>query len=290
MAVRIITDSSCDLPQEYAAQHGFTIIPLKVRFGEEEYLDGMSITPEEFFTRLEKKDVLPKTSQLTPYDYQQCFDAAVQGGDSVVYISISSGVSGSWENACLVAAEYPGRVFVVDGRQFCISLGVLVEEAVRLRDAGKTAEEIAAALERIKGRVHVLAVFETLEYLKLGGRLSSAAAWIGGVLSIRPVITIDEGIVKVLGKARSLKSGSAAILKTIQQMGGIDWSLPVRLGYTGTGTEQLKGFIEHLEKSLGDRIADLPVSRVGAIIGTYTGPGAVAIAFFHNAPESAETP
>ncbi len=282
MAVRIITDSSCDLPREYAAQRGITVIPLKVRFGEEEFLDGVTITHDEFFTRLEKKDIVPKTSQITPYDYQQYFEEAVRNGDSAVCLTISSGVSGSWENACLVASDYPDQVFVVDAQQFCISMGILAEAAAHLRDEGRSAAEIAAALEQLKKRSHVLAVFDTLEYLKLGGRLSSAAAWIGGVLSIKPLITIEDGIVKVLGKARSMKSGTAAILKTIEQYGGIDWSLPVRLGYTGTGTEQLKAFAEQLEKSLGTKISGLPVSKVGAVIGTYTGPGAVAIAFFHN--------
>ena len=180
MAVRIITDSACDLSQEYASSRGITVIPLKVRFGDEEYLDGVTISPDAFYERLEKKDVVPKTSQITPYDYSGYFEETVRAGDSAVYIAMSAGVSGSWANACLSAAEYPGKIFVVDSRQFCISEGILAEEAARLRDQGKSAEEIASELEHLKDRVHVLSIFDTLEYLKLGGRLSSAAAWVQG--------------------------------------------------------------------------------------------------------------
>ena len=281
MAVRIITDSACDLSQEYASSRGITVIPLKVRFGDEEFLDGVTITPDAFYERLEKKDVVPKTSQITPYDYSGYFEETVRAGDTAVYIAMSAGVSGSWANACLSAAEYPGKIFVVDSRQFCISEGILAEEAARLRDQGKSAEEIASELERLKDRVHVLSIFDTLEYLKLGGRLSSAAAWVGGILSIKPVITIEEGIVKVMGKVRSIKSGSATLLKTIDKVGGIDWTRPVRLAYTGINPERLKSFIESTKSSYGEKFAEIAISRVGAVIGTYAGPGAYAVAFFH---------
>ena len=280
MSVRIITDSACDLPQEYAAERGIIIIPLKVRFGEQEFLDGVTITPEQFYERLEKKEILPKTSQITPYDYQQYFEDAVRSGDTAVYISMSAGVSGSFENACLTAGDYPGKIFVVDSRQFCISQGILAEQAATLRDEGKSAADIAAALESLKEKAHVLSVFDTLEYLKLGGRLSSAAAFIGGVLSIKPLITIEKGVVHVLGQARSLKSGNAAIMKAIEKCGGIDWSLPVRFGYTGVSPERLQHFIESACSTYGEKIKEIAVSKVGAVIGTYAGPGAVAIAFF----------
>ena len=145
MAVRILTDSASDLSQEYAKKHGIEVIPLRVRFGETEYLDGVTITPEDFFRELEKK-VLPKTSQITPYQYDELFRAAADAGDEVVCICMSSGVSGTWQNACMAAEEYEGKVFVIDSKQFCISEGILALEAARMRDEGMSAREIAEKL------------------------------------------------------------------------------------------------------------------------------------------------
>ena len=279
MAVRIITDSAGDLSQEYANSLGIQVLPLRVRFGDEEFLDGVTIMPPEFFRRLEEK-VLPKTSQITPYEYGEIFREAVEAGDTVVYICMSSGVSGCWQSACVAAQEFEDRVFVVDSRQFCISEGILAVEAAKMRDEGKSAEEIAAALEKSKGHSHVMAVFETMEYLRLGGRMTAAAAWVSGVLSIKPVLTIDEGVVQVLAKARGMRNGNVVMRKMIEKVGGIDWSRPVMLGYTGREDRRLREFIEDSISAYGEKIKSLPIAKVGACIGTYAGPGAIAIAFF----------
>ena len=279
MGVRIITDSACDLSQEYAASLGVTVIPLKVRFGEEEFEDGVTITPEEFFRRLEEK-VLPKTSQITPWQYEELFRAAVDAGDDVVCIVMSSGVSGTWQNACMAAEEYEGKVFVIDSKQFCISEGILALEAARMRDEGMSAADIARTLEEEKKHAHVMSVFETLEYLRLGGRMTAAAAWVGGVLNIKPMLTIDEGVVHVLAKVRGMKNGNSMIRKMTEKVGGIDWSRPVLLGYTGLSDLRLMEFIEDSVQSYGEKIRNLPIMKVGACIGTYAGPGAIAIAFF----------
>ena len=281
MAVRIITDSACDLSQEYASSRGITVIPLKVRFGDEEFLDGVTISPDTFYERLEKKDMVPKNSQITPYDYSGYFEETVRAGDSAVYIAMSAGVSGSWANACLSAAEYPGKIFVVDSRQFCISEGILAEEAARLRDQGKSAEEIASELEQLKDRVHVLSIFDTLEYLKLGGRLSSAAAWVGGMLSIKPVITIRKGVVEVIGKARGSKKANNMLVEFIEQVGGVDYDMPYCLGYTGFSEEVLIKYVDDNAARYKEAIKDIPIVPVGATVGTYAGPGAVALAFFN---------
>ena len=279
MAVRILTDSASDLSQEYAKKHGIEVIPLRVRFGETEYLDGVTITPEDFFRELEKK-VLPKTSQITPYQYDELFRAAADAGDEVVCICMSSGVSGTWQNACMAAEEYEGKVFVIDSKQFCISEGILALEAARMRDEGMNAREIAEKLEEDKGHAHVMSVFETLEYLRLGGRMTAAAAWVGGVLNLKPVLTIDEGVVHVLAKARGMKNGNMLMRKLSEKVGGIDWNRPVLLGYTGVSDSRRREYIEDCIASYGEKIKNLPIAKVGACIGTYAGPGAIAIAFF----------
>ena len=191
MAVRIITDSASDIRQSQAEEWGIKVIPLKVRFGEEEYLDGVTMKPREFYSRLVETDEVPKTSQITPYVYGKTFEEAVKAGDEVLCFCLSSGVSGSVQSAQLAAQEYPGKVFVIDTKQFCISEYIIVERAVQLRDAGMPAEEIAKTVSEEQKDAHVIAVFDTLEYLKLGGRLSAAAAAVGSILRLKPVLTIE---------------------------------------------------------------------------------------------------
>ncbi|MCR4762828.1 MAG: DegV family protein [Lachnospiraceae bacterium] len=280
MGVRIIADSSSDISQETAAKWGIRIIPLKVRFGEEEYEDGVTITNREFYEKLIETDCIPKTSQITPFQYGEVFSEAIKDGDEAVCFTISSGVSGCIQSAQLAAAECGGRVHVVDSRQFCISFYILVEYAVRLRDEGRSAAEIAEEIERVRDSATVLSVFDTLEYLKLGGRLSSAAAFAGSVLAIKPVITITDGKVNVIGKARGSKNGNNMLIQQVEKLGGIDFSMPICLGYTGLSDELLQKYIRDSRSLYEGQTDHLPIVTVGATIGTYAGPGAIAFAFF----------
>ena len=208
MSVRIITDSASDISQEWAKDWNITVLPLKVRFGEEEFLDGVTLSNREFYERLIETDEIPKTSQITPFEYSSNFEKAVKAGDQVVCFCLSSGVSGSFQSACVAAQEFEGDVFVVDTQQFCISEAIIVERAVQMRDQGMSAAQIYTAIEEEKKDAHVLAIFNTLEYLKLGGRISAAAAFAGGLLSLKPVLTIEDGVVKILGKARGSRNGN----------------------------------------------------------------------------------
>ena len=140
MSIRIITDSASDISQETAGKWGITVLPLTVRFGEEEYLDGVTLPPHAFYEKLAETDTIPKTSQITPYVYGKTFEEAVKAGDEVLCFCLSSGVSGSVQSAQLAAQEYPGKVFVIDTKQFCISEYIIVERAVQLRDAGDPVE------------------------------------------------------------------------------------------------------------------------------------------------------
>ncbi|MBO4310890.1 MAG: DegV family protein [Lachnospiraceae bacterium] len=280
MGVRIIADSSSDVSQDTAKEWGITIIPLKIRFGDEEFLDGKTITNKRFYERLIESDELPKTSQISPADYEEYFFEAVETGDEVVCLTISSGVSGCVQSATIAANEYPGKVYIVDSRQFCISYYILVEYAVRLRDEGKSAKEIADEIERVRDKATVLSVFDTLEYLKAGGRLSSTAAFVGELLSIKPVITINDGIVNVIGKARGSKKGNNILISKVKELGGIDYSMPLCVGYTGLSDELLQKYLEDSRDLYDGDISEIKKISVGATIGTYAGPGAIAVAFF----------
>ena len=285
MSVRIITDSASDISQELAKELNITVLPLKVRFGEEEFLDGVTLSNRQFYERLIETDEIPKTSQITPFEYRSNFEKAVKAGDQVVCFTLSSGVSGSYQSACVAAQEFEGDVFVVDTQQFCISEAIIVERAVQMRDMGMSAAEIFAAIEAEKKDAHVLAIFNTLEYLKLGGRISAAAAFAGGLLSLKPVLTIEDGVVKILGKARGSRNGNNMLTEFAEKLGGIDFERPFCFGYTGFSDETLKKYIHDSARLYEDKIDvndpdKFRIHKVGATIGTYAGPGAIAVAFF----------
>ena len=285
MSVRIITDSASDISQELAKELNITVLPLKVRFGEEEFLDGVTLSNRQFYERLIETDEIPKTSQITPFEYRNHFEKAVKAGEQVVCFTLSSGVSGSYQSACVAAQEFEGDVFVVDTQQFCISEAIIVERAVQMRDSGMDAAAVFEAIEVEKKDAHVLAIFNTLEYLKLGGRISAAAAFAGGLLSLKPVLTIEDGVVKILGKARGSRNGNNMLTEFAEKLGGIDFERPFCFGYTGFSDETLKKYIHDSARLYEDKIDvndpdKFRIHKVGATIGTYAGPGAIAVAFF----------
>ena len=262
MSVRIITDSASDISQEWAKDWSITVLPLKVRFGEEEFLDGVTLSNREFYERLIETDEIPKTSQITPFEYSSHFEKAVKAGEQVVCFCLSSGVSGSFQSACVAAQEFEGDVFVVDTQQFCISEAIIVERAVQMRDQGMSAAQIYTAIEEEKKDAHVLAIFNTLEYLKLGGRISAAAAFAGGLLSLKPVLTIEDGVVKILGKARvkilgkarGSRNGNNMLTEFAEKLGGIDFERPFCFGYTGFSDETLKKYIHDSARLYADKL------------------------------------
>ena len=279
MAVTIMTDSASDISQEVAKKWGIVVLPLLVRFGEDEYLDGVTLSPYQFYEKLIETDEIPKTSQITPFDFGEAFRKEVEAGNDVVMFTLSSGVSGSYQSACIAAEDYPGKVFVIDSKQFCVSEYIIVERAVELRDAGKSAAEIATIMEEEKKEAHVIAIFDTLEYLKLGGRISSAAAFAGTMLNLKPVLTIEEGVVKILGKARGSRNGNNMLTEWANKL-GIDYDRPVCFAYSGFDDTMLQKYIHDQKDLYEGHLQELQIAEVGATIGTYAGPGAIAVAFF----------
>jgi len=278
MKVRIIVDSTADTTREVAER--LTVVPLTICFGEQEYAQGKDITNLEFYERLVESDVLPTTSQATPYAFEHVFREAVEAGESVVAITLSAGLSGTYQSAVVAAAEFPGKVFVVDSGTVSIGAGILVEYALRLLDEGLSAAEIAAKLEEQKKRVRVLAMLDTLEYLKKGGRISKTVAFAGELLAIKPVLGLDGGEIKILGKARGSKQANNLLVKEIQDVGGVDFSCPLLLGYTGLSDVLLQKYIRDSASLWDENREQLPYTLIGSVVGTHAGPGAVAVAFF----------
>lgn len=280
MSVHIITDSASDITQEEAKALGIQVIPLRTAFGSKEYLDGVTIDNHRFFQLLIESDELPTTSQLTPYQYEEPFQAALDAGNEVLCITLSSKLSGCYQSAMMAAEPFGARVTLVDSKNVCIGQRVLVEQAVRYRDQGKTAREIRELLDQEKAQIRLIALLDTLEYLKKGGRISSAAALAGSLLSIKPVIAVENGEVVILGKARGSKKGNNMLMELVQKCGGIDFDRPYCLAYSGLTDALLRKYVEDSEALYEGRAEHLPVSTIGSTIGTHVGPGAIAAAFF----------
>ena len=291
MSIRIITDSGSDILPDQAAKWDIEVIALTVRFGDEEFYDGETISREEFYNRLIESDTLPKTSQIAPGRYESAFRKALDNGDDVVCLVLSGDISGSWQSACIaredIAEQDPEaarRIRIIDTKQFCGSQYIQVNYAVQLRDRGLSADDIAAEIEATKDRARVIALFDTLEYLKMGGRISPLVAAAGGLLSIKPVVTVENGVVEVIGKARGSRNGNNMLIEYINKK-GVDWSKPIVLCYTGLSRVKLDKYIADSAAIYQDHISigDIPISHVGATIGTYTGPGAIACAYYQAA-------
>ena len=278
MAVRIITDSGIDLPGELDPR--LTVIPLGITFGTTTYADGVDLANDRFYEMLIESDELPKTSQATPFVYQEVFEQVRAAGEEAVVITLSSKLSGTYQSAVTAAADFP-EVHVVDGKNVTIGQSLLVLYALSLVDEGLGAAEIAEKVEAVADRVCLLALLDTLEYLKRGGRIPKSVGTIGELLSIKPVVGVEDGEVVMLGKARGSKNGRNQLHEQVEKH-GIDFGMPVLLGYTGLSQKLLKKYLDDNRAIWEGKVAeeDLPITSVGATIGTHVGPGAIALAFF----------
>ena len=279
MKTRIIVDSTADLMPEYKER--VHIVPLTVHFGDEEYIDGVTIDHKTFYEKLIESDVLPSTSQATPDAFMQEFEKAKEAGEAVVVITISSKLSGTYQSAMIAATEYD-NVFVVDSGTAAMGSGILTELALKLVDEGLDAKSIAARLEEEKQKIVIVALVDTLEYLKKGGRVSKTVAFAGTVLNIKPVLSVIDGEINMLGKARGSKMGNNLLVQEIEKAGGVDFSKPVLLGYTGISDALLLKYIEDSRHIWDGNLDKVRYTTIGSVIGTHAGPGAVAVAFFKN--------
>lgn len=277
MKVHLIVDSTADVSEAIRAR--LTVVPLTVRFGSEEYVDGVTISKQEFYEKLIESDVLPSTSQATPAAFSEVFEGIAERGESAVVLTISSKLSGTCQSAMIAAADYPG-IYVVDSRSAATGTGILAELALRLIDSGLSAADVAARLEAERENVCLVALLDTLEYLKRGGRISKAAAFAGSMLSIKPVISLRQGEVVVLGKARGSRQGNNLLAAQIDAAGGVDYDKPVLLGYSGLSDTLLQKYIADSARFWEGKVENLQTTQIGSVIGTHAGPGAIVATFF----------
>ncbi len=279
MKTRIIVDSTADLLPEIKER--VHVVPLTVHFGNEEYVDGVTIDSKTFYEKLVESDVLPTTSQGTPFMFAREYEKAKEAGEAAVVITLASTLSGTYQSAVLAAREYD-NVYVVDSASVAMGSGILVELALRLIDEGKSAEQTAHILDEEKQRIVIVALVDTLEYLKRGGRVSKAVAFAGGILNIKPVLSVTNGTISILGKARGSRMGNNLLIEQITRSGGIDFTMPVLLGYSGLSDALLLKYIEDSRHIWEGALDKLRYTTVGSVIGTHAGPGAVVVAFYRN--------
>ncbi len=278
LSIRIVLDSTTDLVP--VLKNKFDIVPLTVNFGTEEFVDGVTITKEEFYAKLIESDVIPTTSQASPEAFERVFEKIVSEGDEIIAITVASKLSGTFQSAKIAAEEFPGKVRVVDAKSVAIGTAILAEYALSLVEKGLSAEEIVAELEKKRDDIIIVALIDTLEYLKKGGRLSKTAAFAGSLLNIKPVISLENGEINILGKARGSKQGNNFLVKEIEKAGGVDFSMPLLLGYTGHDNYMLEKYVEDSRFLWEGNVETLRETCIGSVIGTHVGPGAIAVAFF----------
>ncbi len=279
MKTRIIVDSTSDFMSD--VRQRVNVVPLTVHFGEEEYIDGVNIDHKTFYEKLVETDVHPTTSQATPAAFAAEYEKVKKAGESAVVITLSAKLSGTYQSAVIAAADYE-NIYVVDSGSGAVGGGILVEYALRLVDDGLSAKEIAVELEIVKKKILIVALVDTLEYLKRGGRISKTVAFAGTLLNIKPVLSVVDGEVQMLGKARGSKQGNNLLVQEIEKAGGVDFTKPVLLGYTGLSDALLVKYIEDSRHIWEAGLDEVRYTTIGSVIGAHAGPGAVAVAFFKN--------
>jgi len=276
--IRIITDSTADLLPERIQQLGVEVLPLSVHFGGETYQDGVDMNPAQFYEKLAGADTLPTTSQINPDVFVSVFEKHLEAGDQVLGIFISSELSGTFQSAAIARDMVGGKdIAVVDSRTATFALGLLVEQACILRDRGLPLDELTAQVTELTQRVRLLAVVDTLKYLKMGGRISSATAVVGGILGISPIIAVQNGKVDSIGKARGRKAAFGWIREELGRRPA-DLSLPVSFGHSNAPEAMAENMSFFADWSV--RAPLVCTGNIGAVVGTHAGPGATGLAYF----------
>ena len=279
MAVQFIIDSASDMTPEACAALGVIHLPLTVLFGQEEFADGVTMTPDEFYDKLSTNPNHPTTSQVTPAAFADAYQKVCAAGNEAVVITISSKLSGTYQSAVIAADDFEDRVFPVDSLTATSGEQVLLYRGLELAAQGLSAREIAETLNREKHSIRLYATLDTLEYLKKGGRISAATAVVGGLLNIKPAIAVLDGLVQSVGKARGAKGANTLLRQLVEQSGTIDHEKPVVVLHSGKSDANLTQFLADHGSLIPQNVSPIHTS-IGAVIGTHAGPGAVGMAYF----------
>ena len=277
--IRIVVDSSADYSMEELRTKNIEQISLIINVGDKSYRGGIDITPDELYEMLISGEAFPTTSQPSPQDFLDVFEDAQEKGDSVIYITLSSALSGTFQTANMAKnmVEYP-EIHIIDSLSATHIIRVMADYACKLRDEGKSAAEIAQAVKELQPRVKVVAALDTLEYLYKGGRLNKATAVVGELANLKPIITLSEaGTISVIGKCIGRNKALAFISKTLAEK-TLDPDFPVYSIYAyGTeNTEKLEQKLASIDIHCQSRL------QLGSTIGTHIGPGAFAVVFVEN--------
>lgn len=275
MTIRLIIDSASEYTLDEANKKGFDFIPLILNLEDKSYRDGIELTKNDFFDYLINKGAKPSTSQPSPHDYEEVFKNIVENGDKGICITISSEVSGTYQSAMLAREKYKDSIEVIDSRNATIGERILIDIAKDMIDEGLEFDQIVNKLNTIKNEIKVYGILDTLEYLKRGGRVSSVQSLIGGLLSIKPILSVVDGKVEMIDKSRGIKKGFNKLYEFIDIEGkDID---RIYFGYSGLDKTNLELFIENMK---GVDKQQVNIIQLGTTIGTHAGPGGVVVAYY----------
>ncbi len=272
--IRIVTDSTSYMDEDFRRENNIVVVPLKVRFGDKTYIEGVNITPDEFYEKLESEKTLPKTSQPSIQDFISAYKPILENGDEIISIHISSGLSGTF-NAARMAAEQldPSKIKLVDSKHTSMILCFLAEHAVSEIKKGKSLEEVYQSTLALVPKMITRFTFWDIKYLVQGGRLSKAEGIIGSILSIKPILSFTNGVVKTEATPRTWKRALrklAEYVKEIYETRGIE-----KLGVIyGTNKAEAQEFANRLKEMVNTEVR---MQQLGAVVGTYAGPRWIGI-------------
>jgi DegV family protein with EDD domain len=279
MGVRIVCDSCADLPASLLQNRNIPSIPLTVSFGSQQFKDGVDITPARFYELLRTQKEMPTTSQIVPAEYAKVFGPIAAAGDEVVYIGLSSGLSGSYQSATIAAGatDLGGRVHVVDSLGASVGLGLMVLRAADLADAGKTGAQIVTDLLDFRARMCHVFTLDTLEYARRGGRVSAFSAMAATVLDVKPVLHMDmAGKLIPIDRVRGRKKAIARLFDEMERLGANVRDQRVGISHASAEDEALE-MAHRFRTKLGAR--EVVIGEIGATIGAHVGPGCLSIFF-----------
>jgi DegV family protein with EDD domain len=272
MAVHVVTDSTSDIPRDVVDELGITVVPLTITFGAESFRDGIDLTADEFYTRLQSNKQLPTTSQPPPALFQHAYQHLASRGE-VVSVHLSHKFSGTIETARSAAREVaPDRIAVVDSGLASMALGLCVIAAARKAKAGGTRAECAAEAESVARRVKLLVTFETLDYLRRGGRIGRASAFVGGLLKLKPILTIQDGEAHPVSRVRSRQKALDALFALALESEAIDDAAVLHT----TSPDEAEALAARVREARP--AARLTVGRFGPVLGVHGGPGMIGLA------------
>ncbi|MBS4030948.1 MAG: DegV family protein [Clostridiales bacterium] len=279
MTVKIVTDSTADLPQGLVEELDIAVVPLKVHFGEEEFLDWIELDSDSFFEKLKKSDIMPRTSQPSPADFEAVYKRVGEYGDSIISLHISAHLSGTYQSATIAKSMLEGQdIEIVDSKVTSMALGLVVIEAARAAKEGKTKEEIMAQVYNQLSKCRVFFGVDTLEYLQKNGRIGKAAALLGGMLHVKPLLTLKDGAIVPKEKVRGSSKLMQRFVEILGEEAGGEVNGKVVILHGNALDEAIK-----LKEKVDEKynFKESVVAQIGAVIGTHTGPGVLGVAVLY---------